>query len=491
MSRSFTRLILALAILISAEVSAIGLGDIKLDSALNEPLRAEIQLLSASSEELEGLSVALASEETFARYGIDRPFYLQGVEFNTENGIVRLRSRAPITEPFLTFLVEATWPSGRLLREYTVLLDPPTFAPPAVQQAPAVAAPTRSSSSDSGQIQRQPATSTPSQPAVPARPSPQPSQPARASSTNQPVDNSPYDTNPGGDMVVGSGDTLWGIAARMRPDTRLTMNQTMLAIYEANPSAFGGNINVLKAGSALRIPSADEVFRISRGDALSEVQRHNSAWDGSSGSGSAAVEPSTRPRLTLVPPDEEPAGSSYDDSATYEPLSREEEIESRISELESADVPDQQSLIEVRDNELAELRRELADMRGEAYEPPLGDDTTDEADFDSGDETFVDEVIDETDSETNIDDMFPDQDELDAVADGDEAVEDAIDEPEVDPSTIVRTTRSDDKGIVDQILEFVTGTVGKIILGALAVVVALLVFFMRRGGDDDDDDSGP
>ena len=82
----------------------------------------------------------------------------------------------------------------------------------------------------------------------------------------------------------------------------------------------------------------------------------------------------TRPSLDLVPPDEEPAGTTYDDSATaYEPPSREQDIEDRIAELEAANVPNQQSLIEIRDNELATLRQELADIRGEIYEPPVTD----------------------------------------------------------------------------------------------------------------------
>ena len=132
MSRRLMRISLALVLLLSSEVWAIGLGDINLDSALNEPLRAEIELLSATPEELSNLVVSLASAETFDRYGIDRPVYLQESEFNVlSNGpngpVVQIRSRSPITEPFLTFLVEATWPSGRLLREYTVLVDPPAF----------------------------------------------------------------------------------------------------------------------------------------------------------------------------------------------------------------------------------------------------------------------------------------------------------------------------------------------------------------------------
>jgi len=182
MSRRFTRLSLLLVVMLTSEVWAIGLGDISLDSALNEPLMARIALLSASPDELSDLKVTLASEETFARYGIDRPFYLQDIAFNvvaagTGGSIVQVRSRSPITEPFLTFLVEATWSSGRLLREYTVLLDPPTYAAPTSQPAPAVAAPRRSTPSDSGQIQRQTAPVQPQTRPVQqqSRPAPQPS----------------------------------------------------------------------------------------------------------------------------------------------------------------------------------------------------------------------------------------------------------------------------------------------------------------------------
>ena len=106
MSRRLSRISLALVFLLSSEVWAIGLGDIQLDSALNEPLRAEITLLSATPEELANLDVTLASSETFARYGLDRPFYLLDIEFNVVSGangsVVHVRSRTPMTEPFLT-----------------------------------------------------------------------------------------------------------------------------------------------------------------------------------------------------------------------------------------------------------------------------------------------------------------------------------------------------------------------------------------------------
>jgi pilus assembly protein FimV len=512
MSRRFTRLSLWLVFLLSSEVWAIGLGDIELDSALNEPLRAEIVLLSATADELADLTVTLASAETFTRYGIDRPFYLQGIEFNVVDGgaagsVVQVRSRAPITEPFLTFLVEATWSSGRLLREYTVLLDPPTYAPPTVQQAAPVEAPRRSTPSDSGRIERQ-VTPTPE----PARPAPQPVQPARSSDTSDTsdssasdtsstvttetrpepvVDDTPYSSSDGGDFVVSKGQTLWGVAAHLRPDSRLTMNQTMLAIFEANPEAFGGNINVLRAGARLRIPSADEVFQISRTDALSEVQRQHSSWGG--GTGYTAPEPSTRPSLTLVPPDEEPAGSEYDETSTYEPQSREQQIENRITELEGADVPNQQSLIEIRDNELANLRQELANIRGEVYEPPVTD-TVDDTIVDDAftDDSMADDPLadDLVGDDSVVDDPIVDTVEDDLLADDAEAVDDVAASDVVTDTTtstdVVTTSSSRDKSIVDQAIEFLTGFWG-IIIAALVLVAGGLLWFIRRGDDDDDD----
>ncbi len=502
MSRRLSRFSLLLVFLLSGEVWAIGLGDIRLDSALNEPLRAEIDLLSATPEELAALQVALASGDTFDRYGIDRPYYLTEIEFNVvangPNGpMVQLRSRSPITEPFLTFLVEATWPSGRLLREYTVLLDPPTYAPPAVQQAPAVEAPRRAAPSDSGRIERQ---AQPAPQPAPQRAEPRPAvEPPRASepaprpapqAEPQPAaPQAPFDTMSGGDLVVQRGDTLWGIASRMRPDSRLSMNQTMLAIYEANRDAFGGNINLLKAGAAIRVPSADEIFQISRGDALAEVQRQHSQWG--TGAGYTAPPQETRPSLQLVPPDEEPAGVAYDDEfGTEEPLTREQEIENRIAELEAADVPDQPSLIEIRDNELASLREELANIRGEVYEPPVEEivedfveDAAEDPFVDAADDEMVDEEAVSADEEAALDDLFPDVEEP-------VAEDTAADEAEPVTETPTTTVRSEpEPSLVDTIISaltnFWTG-----IAAALVVVAGLLVWFMRRGRDEVDD-SGP
>ena len=484
MPRRFIRHLLVLLVMLSSEVWALGLGEIRLDSGLNQPMRAEIELLGATAEELANLSVSLASAETFERYGIDRPFYLQDLAFEVvesgrvDGNYISIRSATPMTEPFLTFLVEATWSRGRLLREYTVLLDPPTFAPQSASR-PAVTAPQRSTTTDSGRIVREPV----SQP-TPARPAPAPAQTRPAPQPAQPkplpvADDTPYDTAEGGGYSVQRGETLWGIASAMRPDSRLSMNQTMLAIFEANPQAFQGNINILSAGATLQIPSADEIYRIDRRDALSEVKRHHSEWGGfvpPPSSQPTIIDVETRPSLTLVPPDEDPIGlgTGEDLGTGDEPVTREQDIMDRIVELQAADVPIQQALIEIRDNELAALRAELAEIRGEVYEPPLADIVPD------------DEIADEA-AEDGI---------TDAELPGDETSEDAIDDDAAQAEDEARIDASQGSSsvlidgspsFVDQVIGWVTSMVGMIIGGVVFVVGGLLFWFMRRDRDDDDD----
>ena len=130
MRRYLPRLLLTSALLSPMSVWALGLGDIRLNSALNQPFDAEIELLSPTPEELQTLKVGLAGTDVFSRYGVDRPAYLSSFNFSvgrTRDGraTIKVRSNRSITEPFVTLLVEASWGSGRLVREYTVLLDPP------------------------------------------------------------------------------------------------------------------------------------------------------------------------------------------------------------------------------------------------------------------------------------------------------------------------------------------------------------------------------
>ena len=137
----------AILICMPLAANALGFGSLKLNSSLNEPLNADIELLSATSADVSSLSISLASPDAFLRAGIDRPVLLSELKFaiqQREDGTyyINVTSRSPVREPFLNFLLEMNWQNGRMLREYTMLLDPPTQVrkqPTVVEAAPTVA----------------------------------------------------------------------------------------------------------------------------------------------------------------------------------------------------------------------------------------------------------------------------------------------------------------------------------------------------------------
>lgn len=252
----------------SSIAAALGLGEIKLQSALNQPLNAEIQLLHVRGLTANEIIIGIATPEEFARAGVERNYFVTGLDFaldlNAQQGpIIRVTSREPVREPFLNFVVSAHWPSGRLLREYTLLVDLPVFS--GAQSAP-VQAPR--------QTQSQPASTSPS--ATPrSTPPPTQAQPPREAPSQQ-VSSYAADTY----GPVGSNDTLWSIAAKIRPDGSVSVQQTMLAIQRMNPEAFiNDNINLLRRGQVLRIPDKEEIQRLSTRDAIQQVAAQNQRWN--------------------------------------------------------------------------------------------------------------------------------------------------------------------------------------------------------------------
>jgi pilus assembly protein FimV len=346
MSRKLISLGVLSLILAPGAALSLGLGDIRLDSYLNQPMNAQIAL-SVSPGELETLRVELASPEAFERAGLDRPEYFGDLRFQVNptgptSATVQVSSTRPVVEPFLTFLVEARWSGGRVLREYTVLLDPPVFMPgPAVETPSApVAAPVPAPAPEAPQAA----------PAPVARPAPTPAPVAAPVAARS-------------DYVVQRNDTLWGIAQRVRPDDTISTNQAMMALFNENPQAFDGNINRLRAGAILRVPSREQMAASSARDATAEVRRQTETWRDRT----PAAAPVER-RLELAPPVEAARPPAPVTETAREPAAPAPEVLEAVQELRG-ELADTRRLIEVKDAEIAALQARLAELEGAPVAP--------------------------------------------------------------------------------------------------------------------------
>jgi pilus assembly protein FimV len=251
MSNGKNPLMLMMALAVPGAAQALGLGDIHVDSALNERLAAEIDIVGATAAELENLRAAVANRETFLHFGADRPAFLSSATFNLGQDsrgrpVLVVRSTDAFTEPLVNFVVDLRWGNGQLVRQYTLLLDPPGFAaaPPA---APVVETKTQT-------VARQ------------AEP------PAdQVKSGDRAVRKTTH-------IKVGAKATLRGVAWRVGERSESDLQKMMIAIFRANPSAFDGNINRLHLGAVLTIPSYAKVAAISREEAKREVHLQMAAW---------------------------------------------------------------------------------------------------------------------------------------------------------------------------------------------------------------------
>ncbi len=343
-----SKLSIAIAALLAAAAlpaMALQLGEIQVKSALNQPLVAAIPLHPENLTELDGLTVGLASAEDFTRAGLpltptDQTLRFHVVSDNNGQKLILVTSSQPVTDPYLDFLVQVNTRQGKQVHEFVVLLNPVIASPaPPVQTAPVAAAPVASAqpatqqpvpvapASPSGaaanppaelpapaqfpqpQIKPQPQPQAAPPPAVRAEPQPQ-RQPAPATSA----------TASAGQVDVKRGDTLYGIAKQATENTAVSIDQMMLALQTANPKAFfKDNINALKAGAILRIPTREEIDRRSLAAAVAEVRRQYEAWQAAKPQPATIVEgtaahaaanaaprpgkaPQTSDHLTLVPP---------------------------------------------------------------------------------------------------------------------------------------------------------------------------------------------
>jgi pilus assembly protein FimV len=252
--------------LLPISVLAAGLGQLNVNSGIGEPLKAEIELLSVSPAEKNTLKANIAPESTYAAQGLDRPASHQGIKVEitkSANGkdILKLQSNQPIDEPYLDMLVEVEWETGRILREYTVLLDPPGYKTSVA--APKVDVPAIKAKSNLAP--------------KPIAKNDQSSAGSLVTANTSAVNSNSFGT--ADDYLTKKGDTLSKIAGRMKPEG-VSLDQMLVGLFEANPDAFDGkNMNRLKVGKILQTPTKEALDAIGRKEAVSEIKLQTANWN--------------------------------------------------------------------------------------------------------------------------------------------------------------------------------------------------------------------
>ena len=253
--------------------NAAGLGKLTVLSGLGEPLNAEIELLATTPEELASLTAAIAPEEAYAVQGIEKPGLHSAIKVEVKkkaNGssLIKLSSVQPITDPFLDMLIQVDWSTGRLLREYTLLLDPPGYNVPATAS---VTSPVATTSQPAATPLNTPA-ATSAEKATKATPEPK----KTAAPAPLPKPEAKPDTE---SKTTVKGDTLYSIAREVQPEG-VSLEQVVAGLYRANKGAFiEGNMNRLKVGQIIKVPTTEELTSVPQTEASKQIRVHANDWN--------------------------------------------------------------------------------------------------------------------------------------------------------------------------------------------------------------------
>jgi pilus assembly protein FimV len=414
------RLVLIVALGLPLFAHAAGLGRLSVQSFLGQPLRAEIEVVSLLPGEESSLEARLATANAFAQAGIEFSPSLTGVRFEIVKvggrPVLRVTTRQPVNDPFLDILIELRWATGLLVREYTILLDPPDYLP----QQPAAAAPApapRVEAPAPAPAPAAPMVSAPAAPAPAAPPTEAPAAPAAAPAMAAPapteapaapiaeaakpeprieerqIATAPAPSEPGMKPApqettyeVKKGDTLGRIALQYKPEG-VTFNQMLIALQRANEDAFiRNNVNLVRAGKILNIPDRDFIAAVEVEDAnrLISVQMGDFAEYRSSMAAAVAAAPAapapaesaaagqitpkpaepkpaeSKDRLKLSRADAKKPGAPAARAAREDDLAAREralqEAQSRVADLEK-NVTDLQKLMAIKNQQLAELEK--------------------------------------------------------------------------------------------------------------------------------------
>ncbi len=389
MSRRIVVILAMLLCSMATQLYALGLGTVTVESSLNQPLQARIELLQLGATPLQDIRVQIASNADFQRFNIERTAFLSNIRFSVEStpqgNAVVLTTPQIVREPYLSFILDTRWPNGRLLSEHTILLDLPVFdeqgsaqeirqpISPVLQQASPVQITTQAfvetpatPGSTSSAVDLQPAATAGIEAEVkpgetPVKISAEPEiapevqtiEPRSDAGTTNAAEPEQAETQT---IETDTGDTLSDIAVQVRPDSSVSMQQIMLAIQQLNPGAFtDGNINRLRSGRVLRVPTLEQMKVIDARDAVDEVTRQNQGFV------VASIQPLAAPADTVPAQDDEPQGQL---SVVVAAVARAIEVTAGSADsgsVESASVEN-----EALDQRIAELETQLAQRQEEA-----------------------------------------------------------------------------------------------------------------------------
>lgn len=395
---NLTRTLAVLSLLAPASAYPLGIGEIKLHSALNQNLDAEISLMLSAGERISDVKVSLAPPDKFDERGVPWSYVLSSISFEPSmrpdgSAVIKVKSREALKEPLLDLLLQVTWPKGTSYRQFSLMVDPPAaYAQPVVPvtRVPEV-------------IASAPVVSAPSAPKASAYiPEPHPVIPDPVPLAPKPVRHAPKD-----DIIKGvygptrRNDTLWAIAEKVSRQYKVSVEQTMIAIYQANPNAFyKENVNALQARVKVKIPPREAVIKLSQQEALDEYNRQKEAWKNRSQPVSSEVAkapeavqkketPSEQPienQLTLAAPaeatvaektvitpgQEQNASKTEADKAETETANTKanEEMQERMAALEQQ-LAKMEAVLAIKEQQLAALQNQAQQAATPPITPPL------------------------------------------------------------------------------------------------------------------------
>ncbi|MFT6051030.1 MAG: pilus assembly protein FimV [Halioglobus sp.] len=487
MARRIATGLVTLGLFYSSAVSSLGLGELTLESFLNEPFKANVDLLNTGGLADHQIRIRLATADDFERLGVDRAYFLTDIDFEIEideagNGRILMSSEGPVLEPYLDFIIEARWPSGRLLREYTVLVDPPVF-----DEASSIIVSARNQADQASaatESKKKSRASNGDQLAVNKSRLADGAMPERdfgSDASAAPIAGDKY--------MIQRDETLWSIAKRAMP-AGSSVHQTMLDIQRLNPKAFlGGNINRIKAGYIIYLPTAGDLSSDNFAEALAAVRDQNQDWrDGvnsTSNSSRSSLRISTESELDTdssesrdSSADEASIASATGAGAGDNSAAREGNSSERVGAL-AQQIDTLERIVSLKDDQIAALQNALAEANAAAAQVGTADSSVD-----GMDEPATLEV------EPAVDDMLPSSGE--SMSEVDSSLEEKVTETpaRAELAAPVPATASIPASDTDSQTGFFSGWLIYVI-GLLLAVVAAGAFIWQRRRDASQEEDAP